>query len=138
MITGFYGSSEPLLLAPEERSGTSGPRQKPCGGANKQTTTREWTSACKTGAGTVCPIEFGCQMTEMALLGSLALRTEAPIDWDAEGDAGDERRGSKIDMSTRLIARAGRCKPNSCAPERVQPATDGRTHGDPNSSLSFS
>jgi predicted dehydrogenase len=44
----------------------------------------EWTQACKTGAQTVCPLEFGCQMAEMALLGSLALRLGRMIEWDAE------------------------------------------------------
>lgn len=44
----------------------------------------EWIKACKTGARTVCPIEFGCEMTEMALLGTLALRTRRILEWDAE------------------------------------------------------
>lgn len=44
---------------------------------------REWTQACKSGARTVCPIEFGCEMTEMALLGALALRTRRVLEWDA-------------------------------------------------------
>ncbi len=35
----------------------------------------EWTQAYKSGARTVCPIKFGCEMTGMALLGALALRT---------------------------------------------------------------
>ena len=45
---------------------------------------KEWTQACKTGAKTVCPIEFGCEMTEMALLGALALRTGRVLEWDAK------------------------------------------------------
>ena len=45
---------------------------------------REWTQACKTGGRTVCPIEFGCEMTEMALLGTLALRTRRVLTWDAK------------------------------------------------------
>jgi hypothetical protein len=45
---------------------------------------REWTQACKTGGRTVCPIEFGCEMTEMALLGALALRTRRVLAWDAK------------------------------------------------------
>jgi len=45
---------------------------------------REWTQACKTGGRTVCPIEFGCEMTEMALLGAMALRTRRLLAWDAE------------------------------------------------------
>ncbi|NIP24085.1 MAG: Gfo/Idh/MocA family oxidoreductase [Phycisphaerae bacterium] len=44
----------------------------------------EWTQACKTGARTVCPVEFGCEMTELALLGTLALRTRRPLEWDAK------------------------------------------------------
>jgi predicted dehydrogenase len=45
----------------------------------------EWARACKTGARTVCPIEFGCEMTELALLGTLALRmgSERLLEWDA-------------------------------------------------------
>lgn len=44
----------------------------------------EWTQACKTGATTAVPIEFGCRLTEMALLGTLALRTGRVIEWDAK------------------------------------------------------
>jgi hypothetical protein len=43
----------------------------------------EWTRACKTGAPTVCPIDFGAEMTEMGLLGALALRTGRVLAWDA-------------------------------------------------------
>jgi len=45
---------------------------------------RHWTRACKTGAATSCPVELGCEMTEMALLGSLALRTGRVLEWDAQ------------------------------------------------------
>jgi predicted dehydrogenase len=45
---------------------------------------REWTEGCKTGKTTVCPVEFGCEMTEMALLGTLALRTRRTLAWDAK------------------------------------------------------
>jgi predicted dehydrogenase len=45
---------------------------------------REWTQGCKTGTPTVCPIEFGCEMTEMALLGALALRTRRVLEWNAK------------------------------------------------------
>jgi predicted dehydrogenase len=43
----------------------------------------EWTRACKNGVATICPIEFACELTEMALLGTLALRTGRPLEWDA-------------------------------------------------------
>lgn len=44
----------------------------------------EWTRACKAGVPTICPIEFACELTEMALLGTLALRTGRVLQWDAE------------------------------------------------------
>ncbi len=43
---------------------------------------KAWTEACKTGGKTDCPIEFGCEMTEIGLLGALALRTEKVLKWD--------------------------------------------------------
>jgi len=43
-----------------------------------------WTNACKTGSDTDCPIVFGCEMTEIALLGALALRTDQLLEWDAK------------------------------------------------------
>lgn len=44
---------------------------------------REWTEACKQGTTTVCPIEFGCEMTEMALLGTIVLKSRRVLEWDA-------------------------------------------------------
>jgi hypothetical protein len=84
MLTGYSGSATPLLLVPKEKYRDFQPPPKTmrrCDQANHYT---EWTSACKTGAQTVCPIEFGCEMTEMALLGSLALRIGVPLEWDAK------------------------------------------------------
>jgi len=45
---------------------------------------REWTQACKTGSRTSCPVEFGCEMTEVALLGTIALRTGRVLQWDSQ------------------------------------------------------
>jgi predicted dehydrogenase len=84
MLSGYYGSSRPLLLAPKEkfRDFQSPPKTlRRCEQGNHYT---EWTTACKTGVETVCPLDFGCEMTEMALLGSLALRTGSPLEWDAQ------------------------------------------------------
>jgi predicted dehydrogenase len=60
---------------------------------------REWTQACKTGSRTACPLEFGCEMTEMALLGALALRTGRLLEWDAANGriTNDEEANSLID-----------------------------------------
>ena len=59
----------------------------------------EWTQACKSGARTVCPIEFGCEMTEMALLGALALRTGRVLEWDAKAMriTNDEKANRLVD-----------------------------------------
>ena len=43
----------------------------------------EWIRSCKAGTKTVLPVEFACQMTEVALLGTLALRTEKLLEWDS-------------------------------------------------------
>jgi len=55
---------------------------------------REWTQGCKTGKPTNCPMAFGAQMTEMALLGTIAIRVIPKkvgngwpvkvLEWDAE------------------------------------------------------
>jgi len=58
----------------------------------------EWTQACKTGVRTVCPIEFGCEMTETALLGALALRTGRVLEWDAKA-----MQVTNSDQANRLV-----------------------------------
>jgi len=71
------------LLLPEDtfRDFQQPPKTLPrCERENHYT---QWTQACKTGAGTICPIESGCEMTEMALLGALALRIGTVLEWDA-------------------------------------------------------
>jgi predicted dehydrogenase len=90
LITGYAGGHFPGgrgsrggLLLPEEkfRDFQEPPKTLP----RVEDHYGEWTKACKTGARTVCPIEFGCEMTEMALLGALALRAGAGrvLEWDA-------------------------------------------------------
>ena len=44
----------------------------------------EWVECCRTGKKTTCPIEFGCEMTEMGLLGALSLRARRLVQWDAK------------------------------------------------------
>ena len=59
----------------------------------------EWTESCKSGKPTICPIEFGCEMTEVALLGTLALKTRQIVEWDAESMqvTGNQQLNSLID-----------------------------------------
>lgn len=44
---------------------------------------REWIRACKEGRPSLCPVEFGCEMTELGLLAAMALRTKRLLSWDA-------------------------------------------------------
>jgi predicted dehydrogenase len=44
---------------------------------------REWLDACKGGKPAGSNFEYGARLTEIALVGALALRTGRPIDWDA-------------------------------------------------------
>jgi len=84
MQTDFYGSVRPVLLAPKEKFKDFQPPPKSLRHCKQSDHYTEWTMACKTGAGTVCPLDFGCQMAELALLGSLALRTGVPLEWDTK------------------------------------------------------
>jgi len=64
---------------------------------------REWTQACKAGTPTICPLEFACEMTEVALLGALALRTGRLLQWDAQAMriTNNEQAGAYIDSPCR-------------------------------------
>jgi hypothetical protein len=91
------------LLLPEDkfRDFQQPPKTLPrCDRENHYT---EWTQACKSGGRTVAPIEFGCQLTEIALLGALALRTGKLLEWDSEAMrvTNDEAANSLIDMPYR-------------------------------------
>jgi hypothetical protein len=44
----------------------------------------EWIDACKKGLRSEVPIEYGCDMTELGILGAIALRTGRLLNWDAE------------------------------------------------------
>ena len=91
LITG-YGGGNPFgrsnrglqggLLLPEKKFRDFEQPPKTMRRCNSHYT--EWTQACKTGGRTVCPVEFGCEMTELALLGTLALRTRRPLEWNAK------------------------------------------------------
>jgi predicted dehydrogenase len=44
----------------------------------------EWIRACKTGAPTTCNFEYSGTLTEAVLLGNVAYRSAATIDWDSK------------------------------------------------------
>jgi Oxidoreductase family, NAD-binding Rossmann fold/Oxidoreductase family, C-terminal alpha/beta domain len=83
MLSGYYGSARPTLL-PKEKFQDFQPPPKTLRRVEETNHYTEWTTACKTGAETVCPLDFGTEMSEMALLGGLALRTGVPLEWDAK------------------------------------------------------
>jgi hypothetical protein len=72
-----------LLLAPKDKFQDFQAPPKTLRRCEESNHYTEWTTACKTGAETVCPLDFGCELSEMALLGTLALRSETPLEWDA-------------------------------------------------------
>jgi predicted dehydrogenase len=45
---------------------------------------RNWIDACKSGGPTVSNFEYGAKLTELILLGTLAIRADQRIYWDAE------------------------------------------------------
>ncbi len=91
MNSRFYGGADLLLPATKFKD-----YQRPAPTLPRTTGHyREWTEGCKTNTATNCPLEFGCQMTELALLGTIALRSFVPeepatgwlaevLEWDAE------------------------------------------------------
>ncbi len=100
LLAGYYGGNlfrrrrddgsgqlrglEGGLLLPEEKFRDFRQPAKTITRCEEKDHYSEWTQACKSGRPTICPIEFGCEMTEVALLGTLALRTRQVIEWDAE------------------------------------------------------
>jgi hypothetical protein len=44
----------------------------------------EWIAACKTGSATTCNFDYSGALTETVLLGNVAFRAGARIEWDAK------------------------------------------------------
>jgi hypothetical protein len=92
LITGYYGGN-PFgkkdrglaggLLLPEDNFKDFQQPAKTLSRFEDMDHYREWTRACKKGEPTITPVELGCEMTEVALLGSLALRTKRVLEWDS-------------------------------------------------------
>jgi hypothetical protein len=86
------------LLLPEKKFQDFQPPPKTLVRCERKYHYREWVDACKTGKKTVCPIEFGCEMTEVGLLGALSLRTKRMINWD-----GRAKRVTNSEVADRLV-----------------------------------
>ncbi|MEO8662897.1 MAG: Gfo/Idh/MocA family oxidoreductase [Bryobacteraceae bacterium] len=59
---------------------------------------KEWTTACKAGTQPSCNFAFGSRMTEVALLGALAVRTEKLLLWDSAA-----RRITNVPQANALV-----------------------------------
>jgi predicted dehydrogenase len=80
ILTGGAGGT-PRLLPAERQAGYVKPPQKlPRSNGHH----RDWLDACKGGPPASSHFEYGARLTELALLGVLALRLTRRIDWDAE------------------------------------------------------
>ena len=44
---------------------------------------QEWIAACKSGGATSSPFAYGAKLTDVALLGNVAIRAGEAIEWDA-------------------------------------------------------
>ncbi len=75
-----YSGGRNLLLPEDKFAGFAAPRTLP----RVKDHYREWVAACKNGSQSSCHFGFGSQMTEIALLGALAVRTEKLLLWDRE------------------------------------------------------
>ena len=79
MHTGFTGG--PIALS-KEREGSF---QAPAPSLERSIGHyKEWTEACKGGPAAKCEFNFASQVTEIALLGVVAQRTGAYLEWDSE------------------------------------------------------
>ena len=66
----------------------------------EQTHWQEWTVACKTGKPTSCDFAYGAALTDVALLGNVAIRTGEAIEWDKEN-----RRVTNIAAANEFLSR---------------------------------
>jgi predicted dehydrogenase len=80
ILTGGAGGS-PRVLPQSKHGSTTKPKQTI---ARSKGHHREWLDACKGGPPAGSNFEYGARLTELALLGVLALRLGRRVDWEAE------------------------------------------------------
>lgn len=90
LMSGFTGGGDTLLPREQFRDYQRPPKTLPRSIGHYL----EWTQGCKTGKPTSCPMDYGSRLTEMALLGTLALRSSptepayghpsSVLEWDSE------------------------------------------------------
>jgi predicted dehydrogenase len=83
LLSGYYGGKNMLLPESKFRDYQPPPKTLPRTIGHY----KEWTQACKEGTPTHCNFDIGSRMTEIALLGKMALRAARPLIFDAAGPA---------------------------------------------------
>ena len=81
LVCGVYGDSPRLIPESKMRDTTLPGKTLP---RIKGTHEEDWTSACKTGGKAGADFAYSGPLTETCLLGNIAKRVDARIEWDAE------------------------------------------------------
>jgi predicted dehydrogenase len=78
LMTGFSGGEHVLLPETRAKEFQAPAKTKPRSEGHYM----EWINACKGGPAASCEFGFGSLITEVALLGTIAERTQKSLDWD--------------------------------------------------------
>jgi hypothetical protein len=79
LMCGVYGNSPRLIPETAMRSYTRPPKTLP----RIKSHIQNWVEACKAGVPASAPFDYAAPLTEICLLGNLAQRMDARIEWDA-------------------------------------------------------
>jgi hypothetical protein len=79
LLSGYSGGNNRLLPEKQYRDFVAPAKTLPRSAGHY----REWIQAAKGGKPATCNFELGSQMTEVALLGTLAARTARYLEWDS-------------------------------------------------------
>jgi predicted dehydrogenase len=80
LMCGTYGNSPRLIPETAMKAYQRPPKTLPRVNASHE---RDWVRACKSGQPAGANFDFSGPLTEMCLLGNVARRIDAPIEWDA-------------------------------------------------------
>ena len=80
LLAGFTGGSHQLLPDSRAKEFPAPPKST----ARSKGHYQEWIAAAKGGPAASCEFQFGSLLTEVALLGVIAQKTEKSLDWDPQ------------------------------------------------------
>ncbi len=92
----LFERGKPLRIVPERKGFTPPPQKVPRSPGHYQ----EWVDACKGGIAAMANFDYAGPLTEMVLLGNVAVRVGRKIEWDSE-----KLRVSNVPEATRFIRR---------------------------------